>query len=179
MAPEDTTQPPSGDALDIRLARPHEYEAVGELTVLAYDDVLHGGPADPYRHELLDAAQRATEAELWVVADHAHRIVGTVTVGRPGSPYAEIAGPDEIEVRMLAIDPSYSRQGIGRRLMAHVHTMGAGEGFHRSVLSVIDTSAAAIGFYRSLGYQHLPERDWHPRDDLDLQLLVFALDLHP
>jgi len=161
-------------AVSIRSAHPEEFQAVGQLTALAYADVLADGPSDPYLAVLRDAAHRAAEAELWVATDDDNHLLGTVTVGRPGTSYAELAGTDELEVRMLAVDPDRSRQGIGRLLMDHVHAIARHEGFGQVVLSVISTNSAAAKFYLSLGYQRCPARDWRPRTDMDVLLHVFT-----
>jgi ribosomal protein S18 acetylase RimI-like enzyme len=160
--------------LTIRVARPAEYSVIGELTALAYADVLAEGEDDAYRSVLLDAAGRAGDAELLVAVDSDDALVGTVTVGRPGTPLAEIAYHNEVEVRMLAVAPGQERQGIGRSLMRHVHDVAATEGYAGLVLSVISTNTGAGNFYRSLGYLRSPDRDWKPVPDTDLLLEVFV-----
>jgi len=162
------------DELTIRAALPHEYPAIGELTARAYAPVLADADDDPYLPELLDAAARANGAELLVVVDHAEQILATVTIGRPGSAYAEIATPGELEVRMLAVAPDRARQGIGGDLMSVVHQIAEREGFSGLVLSVISTNTAAAKFYERLGYRHEAERDWFPRGDMSIVLEVFT-----
>lgn len=154
--------------LTIRRAREPEFEAIGQLTADAYGPVLVGA-ADPYRPTLLDAAGRASNAELWVAIDQ-HGMAGTVTVCRPGGPYAEIATPAELEVRMLAVPPDRQGQDIGSSLMAAVHETAAGENYESVVLSVIDSNAAAVAFYGRLGYVHEASRDWQPLPGITLQV---------
>ena len=161
----------------IRVARPDEYTAIGQLTALAYADVLANGDDDEYRSVLLDAAGRAAAAELLVAVSGDNAPLGTVTVGRPGTPLAEIAHDQEVEVRMLAVAPGFERKGIGRSLMRHVHNVASAEGFAGLVLSVISTNTAAGEFYLSLGYRRSPERDWHPVPDTDLLLEVFVYSI--
>ena len=160
--------------LTIRTARPYEYVAIGELTARAYAPVLADADDDPYLPELLDAAGRADGAELLVAVDQEEQILGTVTIGRPGSAYAEIARPDELEVRMLAVAPECARQGIGGDLMSVVHQIAEREGFSGLVLSVISTNTAAAKFYDRLGYRRVAERDWFPRGDMSIVLEVFT-----
>lgn len=131
------------------------------LTLDAYLPALKFGEDDPYRETLADAAGRAESAELLVAVQDQH-LVGTITLCRPGTPYAEIASPDELEVRMLAVAPTAQRSGVGAALMAHAHTTAAAEGLAAVVLSVVDTNEQAAAFYRSLGYQRVPARDWTP-----------------
>ncbi len=158
----------------IRRPLPDEYAVVGELTARAYAPVLADADDDPYLPELLDAAARANGAELLVAVDHADHILGTVTIGRPGSAFAEIARDDELEVRMLAVAPEYARQGIGADLMSVVHEIAAREKFSGLALSVISTNTAAAKFYERLGYRHIAERDWFPRGDRSIVLEVFV-----
>jgi ribosomal protein S18 acetylase RimI-like enzyme len=159
----------------IRAARPDEYVGVGELTADAYSQVLADGDDDPYRVVLLDAAGRARDAELLVAVDDEDTLLGTVTVGRPGTTLAEVGTPDEVEVRMLAVARSAARRGIGRTLMQYVNDVARREGFAGIVLSVISTNAGAADFYRELGYRRVPSRDWYPREDIELQVWSFTL----
>lgn len=148
--------------LTIREALPDEYDAVGELTVRSFIDVILYGAQDPYLEILRNASKRGEQAELLVALDEGGALVGTVTVGRFGTEYADIARPGEIEVRMLAVDPATTHQGIGRALMRHIHETAAREDFARVVLSVIGTNTVAAKFYTSLGYTRVPDRDWQP-----------------
>jgi ribosomal protein S18 acetylase RimI-like enzyme len=161
--------------LTIRQALEHEYAEIGKLTADAYTPVLTFGAADPYRPTLMDAAGRAAEAELWVAVDH-RSIAGTVTVCRPGGPYAEIAAPSELEVRMLAVSPDRQGQGIGSSLMAAVHETAATEAFESVVLSVISSNTGATAFYQRLGYVHDATRDWQPVPSITLQVWRRQLD---
>jgi len=155
--------------LSIRRAHPDEYAAIGALTADAYAPVLTFGEADPYRHTLLDAAGRAAAAELWAATTNG-RLVGTVTVCRPGSAYAEVAKADELEVRMLAVSPEAQGQRIGVQLMERVHQTAQAEGFSAVVLSVVESNVAAVAFYAGLGYLRVPKRDWTPVPDIMLQI---------
>ena len=154
----------------VRRARPGEYRAIGQLTASAYAEVLAEGDSDPYRAVLLDARDRADRAELLVATDEQDRLQGTVTIGRPGGPYAQLAGPCEVEVRMLAVLPGLARTGIGRALMDDVHALAAREGYRATVLCVIASNTAAADFYRALGYRRQPERDWLPRSDMTIPI---------
>jgi GNAT superfamily N-acetyltransferase len=155
--------------LTIRRALPDEYASIGTLTVDAYAPILTFGDDDPYRQTLLDAAGRAAAAELWAATDD-DQLVGTVTLCRPDSAYAEIAAPDELEVRMLAVAPPAQGHGIGVQLMERVHETARAEQFAAVALSVVESNAGAVAFYASLGYVHVPDRDWTPVPDITLQV---------
>lgn len=154
----------------LRQARPDEYEAVGSLTLRAYQ---HGeGMADPesdYTKELRDAERRAREAELLVVEEDAHpgELVATVTVCRPGTAWAEVAHDDELELRMLAVVPELRGQGIAHEVMTRLRETARAEG-RVIVVSVVEENVAARALYEGLGFARDPARDWWPTDRVSL-----------
>ncbi|TDD93075.1 GNAT family N-acetyltransferase [Saccharopolyspora karakumensis] len=156
----------------IRAALPAEYEVVGEIAAKAYADA--GNAPDYYLSVLRDAADRAANAEL-LVALHDGRPVGTVTVVRPGDPYAEICRPGEMEFRMLAVDPESGCRSIGRELVEAVLDRARAEGVGRVVLCVSETAHRPRRLYERMGFQRTPERDWSPTDDI--RLLAHGLHL--
>lgn len=150
----------------IRTAEPTEFASIGRLSAYAYASVLKFG--DPYIQTLTDARGRAAVAELWVAIAH-EQIVGTVTLCRPGSSFAQVATSDELEVRMLAITSLARGQGIGARIMAAAQQTAHVEGLSAVVLSVVESNVDAAGFYEHIGYTRVPERDWQPVPDITLQ----------
>src|SRR5690349_18858118 len=96
----------------VRRPTAEELEAVGALTVAAYQPFL-GSVESDYAVYLADAATRDAEAELWV-AELEGRIVGTVTYCPVGSPWQELAREGEGEVRMLAVHTDAQGHGVGR-----------------------------------------------------------------
>lgn len=143
----------------VRLAEPGELELVGRLTVDAYvaDGLLD--PEHDYVHELKDAVRRAEQATLLVAAE-GDEVLGTITLAALGSPYAEIAEPGEIELRMLAVDPGAWGRGIGETLMRAAIDRGIAEGASRVVLSTLLEMTTAQRIYDRLGLRRAPERDW-------------------
>ncbi|MEV0286002.1 MULTISPECIES: GNAT family N-acetyltransferase [unclassified Kribbella] len=158
--------------LEIRLALPTEYDAVGELAAEAY---AHDGFLKPgYAQTVRAAADRAAKAELWVAAD-ATGLLGTVTYCPPGSVYREIGLDDEGEFRLLAVPGRARGLGIGTALTVRCIERTRELGLSRIVLSSASYMAAAHHIYERLGFVRLPERDWSPLADIDLY--AFALDL--
>ena len=51
---------------------------------------------------------------------HNGRVVGSMTVARAGSSYADVAADDELEFRMLAVAKSARGKGVGSTLVRHV-----------------------------------------------------------
>jgi ribosomal protein S18 acetylase RimI-like enzyme len=149
--------------ITVRTAEPADLERVGELTALAYiaDGLLSADHA--YVAELQDAVRRHDHATVLVAVEQApdgEAVLGTITIATPDSPYAEIAAPDELELRMLAVDPGARRRGIGELLMREAIERGLGWGAQRVVLSTMTTMTTAQRMYERLGMRREPERDW-------------------
>lgn len=160
--------------MELRPARPTELDALGELTLAAYEEFLLG-PRDPYRARLRDAESRAREAELWVAAD-GDTLLGCVTSCPPGSPWRELATTDtEGEFRMLAVHPRARGQGVGRALAVRCEERAREQGAGTMVLSSLNQMAAAHRVYARLGYTRDPVRDWSPMTDVDL--IAFTKEL--
>ena len=155
----------------IRLAQPEELPVVGEVTAAAYAPFLLG-PDDPYAARLRDAAARAEQAELWVaVSDDGHgpaEVLGSVTTCPVGSPWREIAQPDEGEFRMLSVAPGAQGQGVGAALVEHVLEHYRRAGARAVVLSSLVEMTSAHRLYARHGFTRLPERDWSPVPDVHL-----------
>ncbi|MFH8755404.1 GNAT family N-acetyltransferase [Streptomyces atroolivaceus] len=164
--------------VSIRQARPAEFEELGELTAQAYlgDGLLDLGADDPYLEQLRAVGRRAAEADVLVALDADGRLLGGVTYVAPGSPWADIAGEDEAEFRMLAVSPEARGRGAGEALVrACVDRARAAGGLSGLVLSTQRSMPGAHRLYRRLGFVRTPERDWCPLPDLPL--LTFRLEL--
>ncbi|MEV5435427.1 GNAT family N-acetyltransferase [Streptomyces sp. NPDC052682] len=164
----------------IRPAVPDEYTALGDLTAQAYlrDGLLDFGESDAYLGELKDVAKRAAAAEV-LVAVEGDALLGGVTFVPSGGPMADIAGPGEAEIRMLAVAHTARGRGAGEALVrACVDRARATPGCVRVVLSTQRTMHAAHRIYARLGFTRTPERDWNPLPDVDdLTLLTYELTL--
>ena len=158
----------------IRLARPEDLAAVGEVTVAAYADFTRG-PSDPYIAHLRDAAARAEQAELWLAEDEGEDggvLLGTVTVCPPGSAWREISRPGEGEFRMLAVASPARGRGVGEALARFAIERFAAQGVHAIVLSSLSTMHAAHRLYERLGFHRDAERDWSPVPGVELLAYV-------
>jgi ribosomal protein S18 acetylase RimI-like enzyme len=163
--------------MHLRRARPEDYDAIGAITVAAYEPLL-GTTESSYVEQLRNAEARDHEAELWVaVAPDDRELLGTVTVCREGSPWREIGTADEGEFRMLAVAPHAQGRGVGEALVRHVLDRFREEGATAVVLSSTPGMAAAHRLYERLGFGRYPERDWQPMPGV--QLLAFRLELQP
>ncbi|MFA1544771.1 GNAT family N-acetyltransferase [Actinomadura chokoriensis] len=164
--------PPVSGRVVVRTARPEEYELVGDLTVEVY---VHGGlvsPESSYVATLRNAADRAAKAVL-LVAEVAGEVAGAVAYCPPGSPYAELAGPDEAEFRMLAVREKARGEGVGRAMVRACAERARAAGLRGLRLSTQRNMGAAHRLYERMGFVRTPERDWAPVPGVDL--LTYAL----
>ncbi|KAA9153905.1 GNAT family N-acetyltransferase [Amycolatopsis acidicola] len=146
----------------IRPAEPGEFGRIGEITVAAYrnDGLLVANPE--YTEELADAASRAEHGELVVAVDGAGELLGSVTITPPGSRFAEISRPDELEFRMLSTAPAARGRGVGEALTRAVLGRARELGARRVVLCSLDAMKSAHRLYERIGFARMPERDWEP-----------------
>jgi ribosomal protein S18 acetylase RimI-like enzyme len=164
---------PSFPAVTVRLAEPGEYLAVGALTEAAYRarGLLH----EEYAAQLRDAERRAREAELLVAVDADGTLLATATLCPPGSPWTEVAGPDEAELRMLAVAPDAQNRGLGQLLSEACVARARELGCRALVLCTPSTLTVAQRLYDRLGFVRVPDRDWSPASGI--LLLSYSLAL--
>ena len=158
--------------IEVRRVRSSEEDALGELTVRAYE-ALPGGVLGDYADQLRDVSTRAAAVEV-LVAVEGDRLLGGVTyVPGPGR-FAEFDDQDGAGIRMLAVDPDVQRRGVGRLLTEACIERARSAGRGRIVLHSTPWMPAAHRLYESLGFVRAPERDEsYPQVDL----VAFVLDL--
>jgi predicted N-acetyltransferase YhbS len=101
--------------LVFRLATPADYSGVRRITREAYLHAGHFTADHPYVGVLDNVEHRAEHAEVWV-AEASGAVVAAVTLTFAGQPYSEIAVENELEFRMLAVDPAVQGGGLGAPL---------------------------------------------------------------
>ncbi|MEU6857416.1 GNAT family N-acetyltransferase [Glycomyces sp. NPDC046736] len=163
----------------IRTILPAEHAALGDLTVEAYHrgGMLLGGLDDPYAPRLRDVAHRAASAHVLVAveAGPGTAVLGGVTLAFAGSAMAELAGPGESEIRMLAVAPDAQGRGVGMALVAECVERSRAQGVKRMVLCSQREMRGAHRIYGRFGFQRAPELDWEPVPEVPLW--GFELDL--
>ncbi|MFS8103191.1 GNAT family N-acetyltransferase [Lentzea alba] len=177
--------------LIIRPATEADLPAIGAVTVEAYrvDGYLEG--TEDYADHLADAASRFRDAELLVAVDTSGAanssdavdsagsgtVLGSVTIVLPGTPYAEISRPGELEFRMLSVSAAARGRGVGEALVRAVIDRARAAGIGQVVLSSSEKMAAAHRLYERLGFTRLPERDWAPLPGLNLVAYAYGMPL--
>jgi GNAT superfamily N-acetyltransferase len=136
---------------EVREAEPDEYEAAGEICVLAYA-AIEGESDLGYFEELRDVATRADVVPVLVAAQPDGTLLGTVTYVPGPGPYAETEGADEAGFRMLAVAPWAQGRHVGRRLVeACIARARADE---RTALVIVTRPSMRVAhrLYESLGF---------------------------
>ncbi len=152
--------------------RPAEYGEAGRVVVAAYRALPGGHGNEEYEAKLADVAGRARGAEVLVAVEAA--VLGCVTfVPDASSPWAELVGPDESSVRMLAVDPPAQGRGVGGALLRACVERAASLGRRGLFLHSAPWMTAAHALYGQFGFDRVPERDWYPLPDVPL--LAFRL----
>ncbi|MBT2554465.1 GNAT family N-acetyltransferase [Arthrobacter sp. ISL-5] len=162
--------------LVFRPVRPADFSEVRRITQEAYLHAGHFIAEHAYMRVLDNVEHRAEHAEVWV-AEASGVLVAAVTLTYAGQPYSEIALENELEFRMLAVDPAVQGGGVGRAVVRQV----IGHAKSLTVIEAISITSAtfmqrAHALYESLGFQRAPGRDWHVPGE-DVLLWVFRLEL--
>ena len=164
-------------AVAVRAVAPQEGDLVLACGALVAD--VYGGEdlledEDDYLLQLRDAAPRAREAVL-LAALQGQALLGSATFARAGSPWAELARPEEAEMRMLAVSAASRGLGVGRLLTNASLDLARTEGCTQFVLSSGPRMTGAHRMYEGMGFARTPERDWSPVPGVDL--VTYALEL--
>ena len=105
------------------------------------DDAPHNDPAVSIRQKL------AVDRELFLVAEVAGRIVGTVMGGYDGH---------RGWIYSVAVLPEHRHRGIGSALVRQVEAALVARGCLKLNLQVRSTNASVLGFYEKLGFSVEP-----------------------
>jgi ribosomal protein S18 acetylase RimI-like enzyme len=180
----------------IREARPGELAAVGDLRVAAYEagGFLSAGYAPELRAlgtqgdgtVLIAVPEDSTEAgpargatagsaDGAAGGDGAGKIAGTIMLVTWPLAGELVGGPDEAEIRALAVAPGVQNGGVGTGLLLTALNWAELAGARRVVLSTLPEMRAAHRLYERNGFRRLPDRDWSPRPGV--QLLAYVLEL--
>jgi ribosomal protein S18 acetylase RimI-like enzyme len=130
-------------SLSIRTFDAADTDAVIALWLEAFPE--YRDPDRPQRNPHLSIVNKlGTQPELFFVAVHGARIVGTVMAGYDGH---------RGWLYSLAVDFAHRRHGIGTRLVRHAEGALAARGCPKVNLQVLSAKAEVRSFYESLGYR--------------------------
>jgi ribosomal protein S18 acetylase RimI-like enzyme len=136
------------------------------------------GEQEAYDRQLRDVATRATVSCVLVAAGPDGELLGGVTYVRgPDDPYSEELREGEAGMRMLAVDPTHQRRGVGRALTQACLNRSRAAGRERLVLHTGSWMPAAIRLYEGMGFNRRPDRDFTPVPGVDL--IAYAFELIP
>lgn len=148
--------------IEVREARPEEYDEAGEVTALAYREFVRPNDADwdAYITRIADVRARAERTTI-LVAVEGDRILGTATLELDGRVEPEddpTLGPDEAHIRMLGVHPEARRRGIAKLLIGACFERARERGKARMTLHTTQRMQAAKRMYEELGFRRLADR---------------------
>ncbi len=173
----------SSRPVEIRRARPGEFEALGRLVAGVYASLpgMPGAGEQPdYYAMLLDVARRASVPALRILAavGESGDLLGCVDfiadMAHYGSGGSASAISDAAGIRLLAVAPAARGDGIGKAL-THACIQQARE-LDRSMVILHTTKAMAVAWtmYERMGFRRFPDIDFQQGT---LAVFGFALDL--
>ncbi len=138
--------------------REHQWNVVLDLLARVYVGDGYVTPeraSSMYRREVLERAGTV------LVASEDGRVVGATILLHRGSPLSDLAGPDEAEFRLLAVDPQSRGRGIGNALVQACIERAAQAPLEarRLVLWTQPRMKAAQRLYEKLGFVRDHARD--------------------
>jgi ribosomal-protein-alanine N-acetyltransferase len=99
-----------------------------------------------------------TESRIERARQHEDYVVLTARFGARLAGFAIMQyGDDAAHLNLLAVEPSYQRQGIGRQLMRWLEDTASTAGTFRIRLEVRASNQTGQAFYKAIGYQ---QSDW-------------------
>lgn len=156
----------------VRELREEDLAAVGELTVAA--NIPYEPAGSTYFDVLRDVRPRFEDAYANIVVETGvGRVVGAVNLSTRDNEFAHIAQAGELEMRMLAVDPTFHHHGAGTLLVRSVQRRAQKAGFDRVVLSSRKNMTNAHRLYEKCGFKLAPERFWEPIPGLEVFVYVW------
>ncbi|MFC2068168.1 GNAT family N-acetyltransferase [Chloroflexota bacterium] len=162
----------------MRNANSEELDKVSRLLLTAfqqYENFIPSAAWQSYLENILDVRSRLAEAEL-IVAKLNTQLVGTVTLYLNISYSSVVVWPKNwAGIRLLAVDPRYRGQGVGRALMDECVRRCCDQGITTIGLHTTKIMDVARGMYEQMGFTRIPEFDFHPASGV--LVTAYGLDI--
>lgn len=147
--------------IQIRIAQERDYRFIVDLLYKVYKEEL--GSSDNYVNNCIlpiDKYSKFTGLDI-IVAVYNNIVVGVIFLAGFNSYYADIAFPNERELRLLAVHKDYRRMGIAEQLINYAINLSISKyKIFKIVLSVLVNNRNPHYLYNKLGFQHIENRDW-------------------
>jgi GNAT superfamily N-acetyltransferase len=145
--------------VEVRPARPEEYEEAGRVTALAYREFADGESWGRYLDRIANVAARAHVGVVLVAVEDG-RILGSATLELQDriEDDDDPLPPDQAEIRMLGVEPGQRGRGVARAIMDACFAWAAKAGKTRMLLHTTQRMTAAQAMYGALGFERLPDR---------------------
>jgi GNAT superfamily N-acetyltransferase len=170
--------------MKIRSILPDECDALGEITVAAFRQLMAGEALGGYEEVLRDVASRSDDCDVIVaVGANDHVVMGGVTyVPDANRSMSEFSDPDAAGIRMLAVDPEHQGAGIGGALVEACIARARAQHRKRIILHSTTVMEVARAMYEQLGFDTAPEQDvWVTEEPYSAQnplhLIAYVLTL--
>ena len=154
----------------IRDARGSDRQAVGVVTLAAYEEYAAALPADVwrgYRDEIVATLADVGAAEQ-VVAELDGAIVGTALLYPAGTrldrPDGSAVALEWPEMRLLAVAPAARGRGVGSAIVRECVRRARAVGAEAITLHTTDVMAAAMAMYERMGFSRAAELDFSPAE---------------
>jgi GNAT superfamily N-acetyltransferase len=148
---------------------------VGAIRVQAYRADGFLSPDSRYEPSLRSLGSDGGHVLVAVADDDS--LAGTVTLQYWPQAGQVVTGPDEAEIRALAVRPDARGEGVGRALLTAVIERAAAQSVRHLVLCTQADMKTAHHLYEQAGFVRLPARDWSPEPGEDLLAYGLALDV--
>ena len=145
--------------IEVRPARPEEYDETGRVTALAYREFADGESWERYLELISDVGARADIAVVLAAVEDG-RILGSATLelDRRIEEDDPQLPPHEAEIRVPGVDPEQRGRGVAKALMDACFALATEAGKTRMRLHTTQRMKVARAMYESMGFDRLPDR---------------------
>lgn len=177
-----TTHPIAVDAYTIKEANPKEFNTIGDLMVMVYDQ-LDGFPSvieQPEYYSMLrniGELTRKPKVTLLTAISKGHKIVGAVLyfgdMSQYGSGGTAIHEKEAAGFRLLAVHPSHRGHGLGKVLTQACIDEAKKQGRNTLVIHSTKAMKLAWSMYERMGFKRAVDLDF-----MQEELPVYGFRLH-